>query len=794
MSSSALSSALSGLRIAQQQISLISTNVANVGTPGYTRKILPQSSQVIDGIGVGVTPDKVIRTVDLNLSRDLWTQISGTAALDVKASYLSRVQQFHGPPDKELSLAAEISRLHDSFAALADSPEDAFLQSGTVNQAIDTANKINEFSRLITSLRNDAQDQMDTTVTRINDLLEQIAELNVSVANSTSSGRTSAAMEDKRDDAIKSLSELIDITFFQRGDGALVVQTNQGVELASTRASALTFRPTPQYATTYYPLSAGGVYVGDPLVANSGAIDITTLSPGGKLGGLIELRDETFPKQITQLDELAHKMAMRMDLQGLRLFTDESGNIPADTPPDSTTDTAVSYVGFAGRIQVNSNIIADNSMLQSGTYGATIASGSNEVIRRILQYSFSDVEYQQAIGDIDLRVSGLAAPNNTLQNYLGLLSENSVTGSRNLTSFLSAADFITAADGALDPGTDTFRITLEDADLGLGPVDIDISLASVADGAGNFVQDLIAYINGTAIPALAPADQADLTALNVVFSVGANGEIQIDSRGDITFDASVVANGMGEDYLEILGFLEGTNEAVDPYFDIQVGNNAPVRITIEPDDDEADLMTKLLAVPGLAVEDLNTSADGFLRIRPGNDYADPDFGGDIKIIGGPFTADSAGAVAIPDGVNIASALFGSFSTPPLQDLSPIASVSYGSQTDGSIAPPIPTVQFRTSYLGPGANISTGISNGTTLLDFSQKMVNEQSQESILTEARRNDTASLKDTLQRQLMDDSGVNIDEELAHLIQVQTAYTASARVITAINELFDKLISAVG
>ena len=720
MSLSALNSALSGLRIAQQQISLISTNVANVGTPGYTRKILPQSSQVVDGRGVGVTPEKVIRTVDLNLSRDLWTQISGAAALDIKASYLSRVQQFHGPPDKELSLAAEISRLHDSFAVLADSPEDAFLQAGTVNQAIDTANKINEFSRLITSLRNDAQDQMDTTVTRINDLLEQIAELNVSVANSSSVGRTTAAIEDKRDDAIKSLSELIDITFFQRGDGALVVQTNQGVELASTRATTIAFRPTPQYATTYYPVSAAGVYVGDPLVPNSGAIDITTLSPGGKLGGLIELRDETFPKQMAQLDELAHKMAMRMDLQGLRLFTDESGNIPADTPPDSTTDTAVLYVGFAGRIQVNSNIIADNSLLQTGTYGATIANGSNEVVRRVLQYSFSDVEYQQATGDIDLRVSGLAPPNNTLQNYLGLVSENSVTGSRNLTSFLSAADFITAADGALDPGSDTFRITLEDADLGLGPVNIDISLASVADGAGDFVQDLIAYINGTAIPALAPADQADLTAMNVTFSVGTNGEIQVESRGDITFDASVVANGMGEDYLEVLGFIEGTNEAVDPYFDVQIGNSEPVRITIEPDDDESDLMTKLLAVPGLAVEDLNTSADGFLRMRPGNDYDDPDFGGDIKIIGGPFTADNAGAVAIPDGVNIASALFGSFSTPPLQDLSPIISVNYGSQTDGSIAPPIPTLQFRTDYLGPGANISTGISNGTTLLDFSQK--------------------------------------------------------------------------
>jgi flagellar hook-associated protein 1 len=51
MSLTALNAALTGLRIAQQQIGVISNNVANVGTPGYTRKILPQQAQVIEGHG-----------------------------------------------------------------------------------------------------------------------------------------------------------------------------------------------------------------------------------------------------------------------------------------------------------------------------------------------------------------------------------------------------------------------------------------------------------------------------------------------------------------------------------------------------------------------------------------------------------------------------------------------------------------------------------------------------------------------------------------------------------------------
>ena len=69
------------------------------------------------------------------------------------------------------------------------------------------------------------------------------------------------------------------------------------------------------------------------------AVDITALMPGGKLGGLLELRDEIFPKQTAQLDELAHKLAYRFDQQGLRLFTDASGNVPADTAPDPTYTT-----------------------------------------------------------------------------------------------------------------------------------------------------------------------------------------------------------------------------------------------------------------------------------------------------------------------------------------------------------------------------------------------------------------------------------------------------------------------
>ena len=71
MGLSSLDSALSGLRVSQQQISVISNNVANVGTDGFTRKILPQNAQAVNGTGIGVRAGTIIRQVDINLELSL---------------------------------------------------------------------------------------------------------------------------------------------------------------------------------------------------------------------------------------------------------------------------------------------------------------------------------------------------------------------------------------------------------------------------------------------------------------------------------------------------------------------------------------------------------------------------------------------------------------------------------------------------------------------------------------------------------------------------------------------------
>lgn len=775
MGLSGLDIALSGLNIAQRQLSVISNNISNASTPGYTRKILPQETVVSNnGENFGVRGSVIQRQVDLNLSKDYWTQISQVENLNVKSTYLNQIMQFHGSPDSETNISAELAELKDMFISLADTPEDAFLQSQVVNQAIEFADKMNDLQGLLTDMRNDAQTEIDLSISRVNDKLEQISELNRNISYAIASNRTTAALEDQRDILVNEISEELEISTFIRGDGVMVIQTEQGELLAEETAKELVFNGSILSVNSFYPDSAGGITIGDP-DTQPNTTDITRSSLGGKIGAYIELRDEILPEQQAQIDELAYQVARRFDAQGLRLFTNSTGGLPDNTAPIADPPSPVDYVGFASEFQVNPAILTDNTIIQQGTTAtdSTVQTSSNEVIRRIVDFVFSDIESQQAIGTVDLSVAA------TIQETIGLYSSAELNSTVDFSQYTSVADIITIAGGEMDPPNDQFTITFTDPDMEMAPINatpktITIDMSDTAALPGDAQTQIQTAIN----IALAAAPAID-PLWDVQVGFDSNGQLLIESRGNIVVDASGV-NGMGDTGLAFLGLESGTTEAVDPYFDIQVGDGITTRVTLEPLDDVNSLYDKLdhdgttmdEGVFGLAVDPELTGGDGRLRIRPGDDYNDPNFGGDITIIGGPF--QTAG------NVGIVEALFGS--------VVPVSELSYSS-LDASGG----SVPFRTNNLGPNADISTGIISSTNIIDYAQKMINSHSEAASLTETKQVDEETYRELLQTRLLDESGVNIEEELANLVRIQTAFAAASRVVQAIDEEFRSFIASL-
>lgn len=843
MTYQALTTAITGLRAAQQQLSTISNNVTNATTPGYNRQIVPQRTQLLreSGQTVGVLTQSVIRVVDMNLQRDLWTQVSVSNLHDVQAQYLQQVQSFHGPPDKGFSIASKLTDLKNSFSALSDTPDDTQTLEATLNQAHITADKFNDYADLLTQLRNDAQNDLETSVIRVNGLIEEIVNINTQIRGSENIGRSVAGLQDERDIAIKALTEEIDISFFERADGVLVVQTRDGLELAGDEAHTLEFQNTPISALQYYPDTASALNLLNITNNRITTTDITERGVGGRMGGLIELRDSIIPSYQAQLDELAFQTANRFALQGLELFTDQSGLLPQDGIPDPNTlptPTPVPYVDFARNMQVNVDIDNDITLLQQGTYNSDVPlpSGDNSVIRRVLEFAFGDVHYQEAQGTVDLLNIG-ASPD--LQDWLGLDGTNQVTMGIDFSQFDNIGSPILPPpipapppqnevldvfqEFFLDPTRDQIRITFEEARAGsatFGPttITLDLSDAEVFTPAGpgiTALDQIVNYVNNEIVLAGLTPDQASISATP-------SGQLLFESIGNISFDATfdgvLFPEAMTPEAVAALGFTAATTidptagvfVTEDPSFTVQVGNADPVTITIEPGDTIVELEDKLTlnlinpdGVAGLFVE--VDAITGELRLRPGVDDTNwvpipplttsPFFGGDITITSGPTTTTGAANGAIIDGVNVVSALFGNFSAgPPVANSSPITDVPYQYQEVVPVPPATATfTDIRNEFLGPNAAVSTDIFSATSIIDYAQKIVNATSQDYNQSLASFDDEDTLRGILQRQFSDESGVNIDEEMSNLIIVQTAYAAAARTVTAADEMFQELINSI-
>ncbi|MFH1157381.1 MAG: flagellar hook-associated protein FlgK [Pseudomonadota bacterium] len=620
----ALDAAISGLRVAQQALDVVSSNISNASTPGYTRKILPQENLVINGVSVGARTNAVTRSVDAALIADLNRQVSVAGGYDVRRKYLDRIQTFHGSSDSGQALSACITALSNTFAQLSLSPDDQNLLSRVVSAATQTTQKINDFSNLLTDLRIQSETEIMAAVADVNQSLDIIARLNVEIQRNSGSGRSTAELEDQRDEAVKTVAKYLQISTFSQ-DNQIIVITKQGRTLADNTAYHLYFQSSTMLPSSYYP---GGGLTGLTVDGPAGE-NITQSNLGGQLGALFDLRDTTLPQYTAQLDEFSQKLAERFQNEGLKLFTDLSGNVPASVPDPGI----VGYVGFSALIKVNDAIVADPTLIRNGTTGNTEPAGSNEVIRRVAQFAFGSCQYQQAAGTVDISAGALTA-------LLGLTTNNRVTGTTNLAAY---SPDISTLPGAAFPG---------DFDITLGTLPTQTITVLATDTAATLVAKINAAFGFT-------------TA-----SVNGLGQVAFNYGGDIT----LADNTIGAPTMTALGFSFGATPQPEPSFQVQVGTRPPVTVSIAPAGTAVELLAALNAIPGLTA---SLNALGQLVMIPTD-------GGDLKATDASGTPLSAMGVSFS---NVAPTAFRQNNLGPDGSLSTglLANSTLGDYISGLIA-------------------------------------------------------------------------------------------------------------
>jgi flagellar hook-associated protein 1 FlgK len=300
----ALFNALSGLQVNQTALQVTSGNVANVNTPDYARKIHDQQNRVLGGVGAGVETAQIVRRIDQFLRRDLMQETTVLGNAQVRSDYLNRMQAMFGSLGNNNALGNSITDLASAIENVANSPEVAAHRFDAVNEAVQMAQYFNDMGTQVQQFRSQADAEIDAAVDTINQELEVIAELNAQIANNLVQNLPVGDLQDRRDVAVKAISEHMQVQEFTDSTGQIRLFTQSGRSLVSgVSAATLSYTTTPYMtANETYPGTISGITI------NGSTTDITGDITSGKLGALIEMRDEQLPAMTNQLDQLVAQL------------------------------------------------------------------------------------------------------------------------------------------------------------------------------------------------------------------------------------------------------------------------------------------------------------------------------------------------------------------------------------------------------------------------------------------------------------------------------------------------------
>jgi flagellar hook-associated protein 1 FlgK len=445
--SSAILIAGTGLQSVSKGLAVASQNIANANTPGYARESVAYTAASAGSNAFGVITGPATREIDVSLEASVFEQNAEVASQQTISSALAAIDATQGTTAAGNDLASEVGALSNAFSTLSADPSNAAGQSAVVVAANALAATINTTANAYQTGRQTAQNSIVSDVATLNTTLTQIGALSKQIIAAKVNGTSTADLENQRDVAEGTAAQLAGIKFLSQNNGDVVALL--GGDQINLQSS------TGPFTIANATLSAANI---GPALTLAGQ-DVGALVTTGTIGGNLSLRDNILPAGQAGLDEFAETLATRLGNQGLQLFTDASGAVPAGggTPAQST------YLGFANTIQVNPAVTANASLVRDGT-NAVVAgtggaagftpnpaggpSGFATLINNVLQYGFG-ADAQAGTPQPPPATTGLGVNGTVTLNYQ---TSGTIGGfAANLVASQSTA--VNAAATALTNGT-----------------------------------------------------------------------------------------------------------------------------------------------------------------------------------------------------------------------------------------------------------------------------------------------------------------------------------------------------
>lgn len=294
----------SGVAAYQRALATVSNNIANVNTEGYTRQdvsLTANQPRLTGGsyIGTGARFEAVRRQYDAFIESNVRNSQSELKSQEPLLSYVNRLIDVMG--DESIGLTTAMNLFFESARDLASDPASTVQRSIFLRDADGLAARFRQLASQFGLLDNETRQAVETDVGQVNSLTYQLAQLNKQLSKHSHEADQPSELLDQRDLLLRELSSLVSVKTKFSQNGAVLVSVgdtlDQGILVNSDRARAITVRPSSvDLNKLEFIIDAYGSPEGLPGV------------PSGRVGGLMNFREQVLMPAMSSLDGLAQAM------------------------------------------------------------------------------------------------------------------------------------------------------------------------------------------------------------------------------------------------------------------------------------------------------------------------------------------------------------------------------------------------------------------------------------------------------------------------------------------------------
>jgi len=359
-----LSGAASALDALQYALNVSQNNIANASTPGYAKQTATLVAAAFDpagGLPGGVLQGPVVDSRDLVSEAAVWQQAGAQGAATAQNVALTDLQNAM-PTSDGSGIPAALTNFFSAASAWSASPNDSGVAQTVISAASALGQSFQTTAAAVANVSQSVTQGISATVSQINGLTGQLANLNAQVING---GQHNAGLSAQIYSNLETLSGLVNLQVLPQQDGSVQVCLSGGQPLVMENQ---------QFKLSSDPANQGSGTPTDIAIYGTDGTDVTSQITSGTLSGQLQVRNVNIPaligdgSQTGSLNQLAAQLANQVN--GIQGFFS-----PTNPPVDINLFNSPNAVNAATTMAVNPAVSVSGLPAITGNAPNTVANG-----------------------------------------------------------------------------------------------------------------------------------------------------------------------------------------------------------------------------------------------------------------------------------------------------------------------------------------------------------------------------------------------------------------------------------